>query len=391
MFARIRGFQIGFDKTVITPSRPVYLAGLRGARLSEGVHDDLYVRTMALSDGKISIAFVGLDSIGLMYNYIEPIQEEFLKEDTYIIIGSSHCHSTPDLIGIWGPSNDVSGVDEEYLDFVLDKIKASIRKARENMEKSELIVGYSTIPNGVARNGRDPGLIDRDISLIFSYSLVKREIRGFLVNFGLHPEVLWSDNKLITADYVYYLLKRLEKEIGGIGVFLNGSLGGMITPDIKAHTFEEAKRVGFTIADSIISSFNNKDIQYDVYGSLNIACKNILLPVENEKLILASMKGVIKRGFYKEKMIRSQICSVKIGKIIHMVTFPGEPLPKVGLKAKKMLDGPFKFVIGLGNDEIGYIIDSEDWTPGKYEESMSLSSKTADLILSNINEICYFH
>ena len=74
-----------------------------------------------------------------------------------------------------------------------------------------------------------------------------------------------------------------------------------------------------------------------------------------------------------------------------MVTFPGEPLPKVGLKAKKMLDGPFKFVIGLGNDEIGYIIDSEDWTPGKYEESMSLGSKTADLILSNINEIRYFH
>lgn len=391
VLSKIIGLYTGFDKTIITPEKPVYLAGLSNNRLSEGVHDDIYVRTTILSDDNINVAIVGLDSIGLMYNYVKQIQEKFLKKDIYVIIGSSHCHSTPDLIGIWGPSEDKSGLDEDYLSLVLNKISESIEKAESKIEKTSIIVGYSKIPEGVARNGRDPGLMDKDISVMLMKSKSSKDTLGFVINFGLHPEVLWSDNKLITADYVFYLLKKLEEELSGIGVFLNGALGGMITPDVKAHTFEEAERVGSTIAESILATMHSDEIKYLSSGSLNVICKNIILPVENKKLINASKKGVIMRSFDREQFVDSQICSLKIGSLIHIITLPGEPLPKVGMKAKNLLKAPYKFLVGLGNDEIGYIIDIEDWTPNKYEESMSLGPRTADILLAQINEIVQLH
>ena len=66
---------------------------------------------------------------------------------------------------------------------------------------------------------------------------------------------------------------------------------------------------------------------------------------------------------------------------------PGEPLPKVGLKVKEMLRKPFKMFIGLGDDEIGYVIDPEDWKEGKYEESMSLGPDTATILMGEIRHI----
>ena len=45
-------------------------------------------------------------------------------------------------------------------------------------------------------------------------------------------------NTLVTADYPGVLLREIEKRRGGTGVFLNGPLGGMVTPDVQGHTFE---------------------------------------------------------------------------------------------------------------------------------------------------------
>jgi hypothetical protein len=388
MLAEIFGIRVGLSKSIITPTKPVFLAGLGYNRMSKGVHDDLYVRTAVISNCNKAVAIVGVDSIGLMYNYVKRIQKEAKeKYGVKVIVGSSHCHSTPDTIGLWGPNQTTSGVDKEYLDFLSNKILDSIGIALKNVTDAEILVGRSKLPLGVAKNTRDPSVIDEEIAyMLFKDASDKKEL-GFLVNFGLHPEVLWNDNLLITADYVYYLLKYLEENIDGIGVFLNGSLGGMVTPDVKTHTFEEAERVGITLAKSILDSIRTSRVEYEISGDIKVLCKKILLPVSNENFIRAAKFKIISREFLDETYLESELCCVAISSAVQIVTLPGEPLPKVGLKVKSLLRSPYKLLIGLGNDEIGYIIDKEDWNAEKYEESMSLGPLTASIVLTNIKAL----
>ena len=84
---------------------------------------------------------------------------------------------------------------------------------------------------------------------------------------------------------------------------------------------------------------------------------------------------------------RTEVNFLEIEPFVQLVTLPGEPLPKVGFKAKSLMTKRYRFLVGLGNDEVGYIIDLEDWSPRKYEESMSLGPLTAGILLSTIAEL----
>jgi len=98
--------------------------------------------------------------------------------------------------------------------------------------------------------------------------------------------------------------------------------------------------------------------------------------------------------------ITSEVDVIKIGKA-QMITLPGEALPSIGHRLKEAMTGKYNFVIGMGNDELGYIIpqDEWDWTgtwedpwtnpdwTGKYEESMSVGPTTAIIVESTVMEM----
>ena len=385
MTARILGLEVGFARVVVTPEKPVFLAGLSRNRVSRGVHDDLYVRAVVLCDNSRTVALVGVDSIGLMYDYLKRVEGKLLKRGVALLVGSSHDHSSPDVIGLWGPSSEETGVDDEYLDYLLESMLEAVEEALSEVSRVTLEVGYSRLPPGVAKNTRDPGFIDFDAP----YMVFRRgsEVLGLLVNFGLHPEVLWSDNRLVTADFVHYMLGSIEAELGGVAIFLNGALGGMVTPNVKSHTYEEAERIGTTIASSIIGAVRNARVKYEALGQLKLARKRLVLPVANEELIQAVERGVVRRRIVEPSSVETEVNFLEIEPFVQLVTLPGEPLPKVGFKAKSLMTKRYRFLVGLGNDEVGYIIDLEDWSPRKYEESMSLGPLTAEILLSTIAEL----
>lgn len=379
------GLEAGACKVVVTPEKPVYLAGLGYGRLSEGVHDDLYARALAVSDGEKAVVLVGVDSIGLMYDHIRPLEERLAAKGALLVLGSTHDHSSPDVIGLWGPEPGVSGLDPDYLEYLLRGVEEAAEGALEDLSRASLDIGRATLPPGVARNTRDPGLVDVEIS----YMVVRRgsEAVGLVANFGLHPEVLWRDNRLITADFVYYMLSELERSLGGIGVFLNGALGGMVTPDVKAHTFEEAMRVGASIASSILRELEKSRIRWEALGELRAARRRLTLPVHNDSLLEAVKAGVVDRRIIGSSSVETEICLIELWPLAQMATLPGEALPRVALKVKALMRRPFKFLVSLCNDEVGYILDPEEWRPSGYEESMSLGPLTADLLLSGLAEL----
>jgi hypothetical protein len=47
----------------------------------------------------------------------------------------------------------------------------------------------------------------------------------------------------------------------------------------------------------------------------------------------------------------------------------------------------YRILVGLGNDELGYIIPKEDFDPTKYEESMSVGPKAAPMIEAKLKAL----
>jgi hypothetical protein len=80
---------------------------------------------------------------------------------------------------------------------------------------------------------------------------------------------------------------------------------------------------------------------------------------------------------------------VRIGEV-QIVTLPGEVLPEVSYEILEHMQGFPRILVGLGNDQLGYIIPAYDFRKGVYEESMSVGPATAysvrDMALRMVRE-----
>lgn len=373
-------------KEVITPDHPVYLAGLAGNRLSKGVHDDLYARCLIIEENGKKIVFVSCDLIGIFRDEIEKIIEkisEYTKiEKEHILISCTHQHSGPDTLGLWGPEWGKSGISEKYMDFLKEKIFECVRKTEKNLKPCRIKFSSGEI-DGVAKNYRkDP--IDNECS-VMKIDAEDGKTIATLINYGCHPEVLWSENLLLTSDYVGYLNEEIENNFSGISLFFNGSLGGMVVPDVRENTFEEAKRIGKKIAKKVIETkFESVELKDNILFKKEV----FDIPLENPFLETEDILKMIERKIYNGT-IKTEINYINFSGIAEIFTVPGEITPKVGMRIKEKLKAKYKFIFSLTNDELGYILPEEEFFLEKfnYERTRSVSPKIATIIQEKLEKI----
>src|SRR6478735_4489606 len=109
---------VGFAEADVTPKlvpdHPVYMAGFRHDRKATKVHDPIVARAVVLSDGKMKIALVSVDVVGLFNAVAESVRKQ-VYGFAYVCVSSTHNHEGPDTLGLWGKSPFGSGVDKAYL------------------------------------------------------------------------------------------------------------------------------------------------------------------------------------------------------------------------------------------------------------------------------------
>jgi hypothetical protein len=241
----------GYAQDVITPSldKPVYLAGFGNNRRAETIHDDLYVRALAIQTEQTTLVLVALDLIGFFRHDVCDVIEALKVSETFralnpqVIITSIHPHHGPDTMGLWGPDMKTSGADAGYMSALKDKITATVLASLSDAKPASVKWTSVHVP-GLAKNARDPEIGDDELILAQFVDWDNISIHVTLFNFACHPEVLWEHNPHITADYVGYLRDEVEKKTGAPSIFFSGALGGMMTPDVKDHSFEEAEFMG---------------------------------------------------------------------------------------------------------------------------------------------------
>lgn len=392
-----QALEVGYAQQNITPALvpPVYMAGFGQNRVAQSVHDDLYVRVLAFQHAGERIALVALDLLGLARQHCQEIENilNAFQPETRVIITCTHVHHGPDTIGLWGPDDMTSGVNPEYMTRLKSSIVATIQRAYEKCRPAAMR-SSSVVVSGVAKNARDPEIRDEELSCLQFCEPTEEAIATWLI-FPCHPEVLWDNNPHITSDYVHRLREDVEAKTGAPALFMAGALGGMMTPDVRDHSFEESATMGEVLAEAALQLLDKAAIA--VITQVSLQRREFAIPLRSFLLEQAVNAGLLKDNRNEEGEIITEANLLRIG-LCWLATVPGELLPKLGLLIKDELrqaGAGLAVVIGLANDEIGYILPEDEYVypenpfePGEhYEETMSLGPEAAPRLLTALSEL----
>jgi hypothetical protein len=417
-------FLAAASSAVITPdvrNTTVYMAGIDNNRIARGVHDNLYVRCLALRAGDRTVELCSVDLIGLSYDDVRRVRravQRLAPQITHLIVGSTHNHEGPDTIGLWGPSPWRSGLDPKYMNCVDGQIAQTAVRAVCELQPARLVLGRSHCPalSLLQSDSRPPYVKDPYLFALEVQSGATGKVIATLVNWSDHPETLGSENTWITADYPHWVCRYLEHRLGGVAVFFSGSIGGLLsttgvaiqdpeTGDL-ASGWRKAELIGDMVGQLAERALRNGEAAQP--SSWMIRQKTIFVPVENPRFRLAQALGIFQgRGVlytagrrdpsFVQKTIpgfglvhyptggdaRSEVDYLQLlsrGRpTMEIVTIPGEIYPELvngGITRyfgadypdapfepilRPHLKTPYQFIFGLGNDELGYLIPKAEW------------------------------
>jgi len=393
--------QFGFAKRAITPvigTKPVYMAGFDSDRKATGVHDDLWARAVAVSDGRQKIAIVSVDLIGFFHADVLKARERLQQRvpEATLIVASTHDHEGPDTMGLWGSGRFSSGVDPQYLESVRQAVAEAAAEALSRLKPARLVLGKTRTP-GLIEDGRLPMVID-DTLVAMQAIGEDGQTLGTIVDWSSHPEALGGKNTLVTSDFPHYLRGRMEERLGGTCVFLVGSIGGLMTPlgvklrdadgkAIPADSFALAQAVGERAAAAALDALASG--KPSASSALEHRSATVFVPLENRLFRLATLLGVLDRELYSSGRpatrlfgddMRTEVGYLRIGDAEALLV-PAEIYPELVLGKIQdpqdpgadfrsapreralftLLSSEYKLVLGLANDEIGYVIPRSQW------------------------------
>ena len=310
------------------------------------------------------------------------------------------------------------------------------------------------------RDSRDPVVID-EMLYTARFESMSGDTIATLVNWGNHPEALASRNLLITSDYADALRRGVEDGVtwasgdatagvGGVCIYVNAAVGGLMTPlgitvstpdgDFTDASFEKSDGLGFLMAELALQA--NENATEAVDPKVSFVGQQFYLPVENYAFQAMFLIDVFQRVLYNYDDSRdlddsnvpevlTEMDVVRVGPV-SMLTVPGELAPELavggydgsrvgsddvelvdpnnpnppnlalapeGPYLKDLMGGEFNWILGLANDEIGYLLPSYDYVlhpdvpyldqadGDHYEETNSLGPNAAPKVLEIASEL----
>jgi hypothetical protein len=396
---------VGFAETDITPQlggKPLYMAGFGHDRVALGIHDQLKARAVVISDNSQKIAIVSLDLIGFFYESVLRIRKQLPLFD-YVLITSTHNHEGPDTLGLWGPNLFQSGLDPSYQQYVEHQAVQAVTLADAKLLPAKVLIASAQAPE-LLRDSREPYIKhDELVALQFLDPDGKKSL-GIVVQWNCHPETLSAGNRQISADFVGYTVDELSNRRHCPVVYLTGTVGGLMTSlgvpvsddqgrILADGTFQKTDRYGKLIgrlADRALS--NPRAIPLH---PVLVKRREVFLPLQNPAFQAARTFGVLRREAYAwandsshaeparpgaALAVRTEVAWLRLGQL-DVAAIPGEIYPELVLNKVQdppdpaadfpdapiepaiyqQLPGPFRMIIGLANDELGYIIPKRQW------------------------------
>ena len=387
-----QGLRVGADVRSIAPdldAGTVFIAGYDPDRPATGAHDELQVRSVAFaSGGGEPVVLSVCDLIGLT---------RVPGPKGRRVVACTHTHHGPDGLGFWGrPFEGVSGIDPAYIERVRSTVAASADAAVAALEPASLRVGSVAVP-GLVANFRNPDLVDDELSVLRAVR-ADGSVVVTLCDFPCHPEVVDKTNTELTADYAGHLCRAVEGNAGGVAVFAAGALGGMLAPSTEVRTHAEAARYGSVLAAAAEEALASGAAVDPAEATVAFARVEVDLLLENPIYDLGMQVGLVPAAERREAgSFVTEVSCFRVGPVM-AACVPGELLPRLGLQLKatmRALGATVPMVVGLADDELGYLLPAEDFTfpadyldPGsQYEESFSVGPTGGPRVVAALEDL----
>ncbi|MBQ8210255.1 MAG: hypothetical protein IJZ35_06720 [Clostridia bacterium] len=427
-------FTCGFGKAVLTPadasSGKYFIAGYDSANPACGVLDDIYARAVYVDDntGRGGVVMCAVDAVGISRKDINLIRKAVIESGRIpglksINICATHSHSSIDTQGLWGEKIYKCGRNEEFMEFLRQKTAQAVIAAYENRADGRLFYSVKKTED-MQYDCRTPDTFDPNLTKI-RFEAFDGSENICIVNFASHAELMGSKTKSISADFPAYMIKEIEENNPDCNaVFFNGAIGGMISAkeirqvyrnaiDCEAYTKQFGKMLG-----EIVNSLTDEK---ELAPLINVKSVPVKIVAANFVLILARFLKVLNNDIFRSSNRTQAYIFTEAGYLelgneeIGMFLIPGELFPELyngeflseeasatGMKAqykilREQSNAKHTFVVGLCNDELGYIIPENDFylnprmpyinsgndrfDRNHYEETNSTGPETARTIL----------
>jgi len=386
---------------------PVWIAGFGSNRPAKGVHDPIWARAIAFRNNGVTIAMVTLDAIGIFHDKFIDMRKMIdpnLKID-HVIFSSLHNHETPDTMGNWsGPIPTPWAFDHKNMDRIKKACKEAVEEAVRGLQPADMYIVPITLekPEDFVDDSRKPIVIDKTICCARFTKHGADETIATMVSWGNHPETLGGSNPLITSDFCGYWRDGVENGVsnpggveglGGMCLYFQGMVGGLMTQlhttvphrngvdTYREDSWEKAQALGENLAILTVKGLRGPNVIKCENPRVGIAAKTFYAPMSG-LFKYAILLGLIHPGVFLTSegiCARSEVNFARVGDL-DMLTVPGELYVEIGeggVEApagqdfpiapvevpplRQEMDGKVKMVIGLANDEIGYIIPKSQW------------------------------
>ncbi len=388
--------QIGAARRVITPNPLLPVSGGFGptapATQSRG---ELTARAVVLQRDDVKVAIVSLDLLGFPSVLCDRVRAAVprISADN-ILISSTHTHSAPDCYAFPDGKGGHTG-DLPYMQLVCDRTAEAINVAIDALQPAKLRVVTGEARGQIAYNHYAPDLYDRRMSVMQGVDSSEQTIFT-LVNYAIHPEVLGNDVGILSPDLVGPLTDRLETTLGGMAIFVNGALGGMVTADNRTldqlsdplrgvwkdeRTWEQCVRIGHTMAGEAVRLL--ADAPWLESPSLSCHTLQVRFPVDSDPLWMVVQHSPLQYPHGPGRTILVRVSLVNLGPV-QILTIPGEAMPNIGCYLKRKMGGEHNLLFGLTHDALGYIIAEVDFHSFKrydYISRTSLGEMTGEIFM----------
>lgn len=412
--------KVGTGAVVITPPQGIPMAGYYSLRGSEGVHDDLYAKTLVFDDGVTRAAIVSLDLISTVRAVVDAARTEIEKRTGIpgrnVLICATHSHTGPMLSNANRRWNDFGGstpLAREYTSALPGKLAESVDEAVKNLTPvtASWAIGrcegiafnrrFLMVDGTVAWNAgklnprivRPAGPVDPELPVL-SFEAEKHRPVAMFVNFPIHLDTVGGP--VISADVPGVVSRILAdaRDPKMLTLYATGCCGDInhvdISHDRPQKGFTESARIGAILAASVLRTLN--ELQPVTDTTLRVRSKMVSLtayPATDsdfqaaEELIRKNQDPDFKPKVGTQPLARAyrdvdikdrdrapyevEVQVITIGRQAAFVSLPGEIFVELGMTIRRGSPFVCTGIAELANGSIGYIPNRVAYPQGAYE------------------------
>lgn len=384
-----------------------------GDKFATEIRDDQKVRTIAVSDGRGITIFCAIDTYGMSSADVRGIRAAFEEEIASrnldinaVNISALHQHSCVDTFGLNGNLINAlftssvrnllglelpNGQNKEFMANLYKVTVKSMVDAIDDMKEGELYFGTADATNFIY-DKRSPKVYDTNLNRLRFVPADGSE-ETWLLNAPIHCVGNGAAGTLITGDYPYYMEKYINETAKANVFYVLGAELAMTAEhdylppiDTESEVYKEYNDEGYArlalFGEELAKLACSIDNDERLAPIFNIRLAEVFVPVDNSILKLAAKGGLLTNEIVKNKgnyEVLTEVGYCEFGNDIAVSLMPGELAPEIAYggvhTAEEAWDGDewgyssfadasegkTLLVFGITNDQIGYLLPSNEW------------------------------